>query len=342
MTDEYFTKVQALNNGLEEEICRQMEKEKSSPEQTGNPNTSKDPETKDDPTSRAACAMIVGGLDPDIVAILKDVEKSIAHFIDDVCKSVLSHIGANELLSYLRHIFLSSLNFQTSMWQMVLTESVFLVSANREHLWQEASMLHMFAGLLPEIGPCAIPPQPLPTVQPMQVPAGSNTSAAPTTKPSEGVSITIHNSPSGSSRQDPSTPASMAAQAPFTTTLTPQVLTPGASVPDLSAFDIAECLKVVTCLILGYKTPVEAMQAYSNTPTDGDKLTPKAIARVQLASVPASHPVSGTSSYADKQSSLDFLHNITSSEGKSVVCSHPSSGKLSNSYHEPKRIRLEG
>ena len=91
------------------------------------PDAAKGSESKYDPDSRSpgkhdTRSTIEDELDLEVIVILKDVEKSSANFIDDVWKSVVSHIGAVKLLSYLGHIFSLSLDFQTLMWQPVFTE----------------------------------------------------------------------------------------------------------------------------------------------------------------------------------------------------------------------------
>ena len=152
-------------------------------------------------------------LDLEVIVILKDVEKSSANLIDDVWKSVVSHIGAVKLVSYLGHIFSLSLDFQTLMWQLVFTESIFPVSMNREHLQREESMLRMFAELLTEIRPCAIPLPPLPAVQLVQAPAKPNALTPTTSNPDEDASAMNLDNPPDDSSNRPLPPTLMVAQA---------------------------------------------------------------------------------------------------------------------------------
>ena len=145
--------------------------------------------------------MLQDELDLEILAVLNDIEKSSVNFIDDACKSAVSHIGAVKLLSYLGQIFASSLNFQTLMWQLVLTESIFPVNMNREHLQREASVLHIFAKLLREVGPCAVPPPPLPLVPPAQ--ASVSMLASTTSNRNKGAAIANPDNPPDESHHVP-------------------------------------------------------------------------------------------------------------------------------------------
>ena len=67
------------------------------------------------------------------------------------------------MTSYLGHIFSTRLNFQTSMWQLVTMEAVYLPTMTREHLRQETETLWLFAEVIPILAPCSIPPPPFPT-----------------------------------------------------------------------------------------------------------------------------------------------------------------------------------
>ena len=223
-------------------------------------------------------------LDLEVIAILKDVEKSSANFIDDVWKSVVSHIGAVKLVSYLGHIFLLSLNFQTLMRQLVFTESIFPVSMNREHLRRGASMLCMFAELLPEIRPCAISLPPLPAVQLVQAPAKPNALTPTTSNPDDDASAMNLDNPPDNSSNRPLPPALMVAQAMHMPTLAPQVSMPKMLVPNFSMSDATEHSRAAICLLLGLKGLAEVVQACSGTPMDGDKSTPKAIVSIGIMS----------------------------------------------------------
>ena len=65
-------------------------------------------------------------------------------------------------MSYLGHIFSTRLNFQTSMWQLVMMEAVDLPMVMREQLCREMGNRHLFAEVIPFLGPCLVPPLPLP------------------------------------------------------------------------------------------------------------------------------------------------------------------------------------
>ena len=161
--------------------------------------------------------------------MLNDIEKSTTNFIDDACKSVVAHIGAVKLLSYLGQICASSLYFQTSMWQLILTESIFPVNMNREHLWWEAFTLYMFTELLPEVSPCAVPPSLLPPAPPVQAPV--KVSASTTFNPDESGSIAKPDNPPDELHHVPLPQMSGMVQTPSISIVTPKVFTPQVSTP---------------------------------------------------------------------------------------------------------------
>ena len=98
----------------------------------------------------------------EIPNIMTDVERSVTKYADEMAKKVLEHTGGADISSYLGHIFSTGLNFQTSMWQLVTLEAVYLPTIMREHLRRDASTLRLFVECLPTLAPCAIPPPPLP------------------------------------------------------------------------------------------------------------------------------------------------------------------------------------
>ena len=103
--------------------------------------------------------------DPEIPNIMTDVEGSVTKYANEMAKKVLEHTGGADISSYLGHIFSTGLNFQTSMWQLVTPEAVYLPTIIREHLRRDASTLHLFVECLPTLAPCAIPPPPLPVIK---------------------------------------------------------------------------------------------------------------------------------------------------------------------------------
>ena len=177
-----------------------------------------------------------------------------------------------------------------------------------------------------------------------------------TSNPDEGASVTNPDNPPDEPHHVPLPQTSAVAQIPSPSVSTPQVSAAQASLPQVSAAqalmpevsvlnfltsEAAKHARAAVCSLLGLKGPMETVQACSSTPMSGDKSIAKAVAHIQPASAPVSCPSLGPSSHGDEQSSFDFLHSLTSSRGKSIVCSWPSVGEPMNSHHEPKRIRLE-
>ena len=99
----------------------------------------------------------------EIPNIMTDVEKSVEKYANEMAKKVLEYTGGADISSYLGHIFSTGLNFQTSMWQLVTFEAVYLPMVMREQLRRDASTLRIFVECLPTLAPCAIPPPPFPT-----------------------------------------------------------------------------------------------------------------------------------------------------------------------------------
>ena len=50
------------------------------------------------------------------------------------------------------------------MWQLVMTEAIYLPTVMREYLHRETEMLQLFAEVIPILAPCLIPPPPFPTM----------------------------------------------------------------------------------------------------------------------------------------------------------------------------------
>ena len=72
----------------------------------------------------------------EIPNIMTDVEDSVTQYADKMAKKVLEHTGGVDISSYLGHIFNTGLNFQTSMWQLVTLEAVYLPTIMRENVFQ--------------------------------------------------------------------------------------------------------------------------------------------------------------------------------------------------------------
>ena len=94
----------------------------------------------------------------DVKSIMKDVESS----VQAMTKVVAEHLGGVEVTAYLGHIFSTGLNFQMSMWQLVMTDTVYLPTLMREHYRRETETLWLLAEILPIIAPRSIPPPPFP------------------------------------------------------------------------------------------------------------------------------------------------------------------------------------
>ena len=55
-----------------------------------------------------------------IMSIMKDVESSVGRYVHAMTKVVAEYLGGVEVTAYLGHICSTGLNFQTSMWQLVM------------------------------------------------------------------------------------------------------------------------------------------------------------------------------------------------------------------------------
>ena len=77
----------------------------------------------------------VGENDPfvvEVATIMEDVESSVQWYVQEMMKTVLQYQGGVEMMLYLGHIFSTRLKFQTSMWQLVMTEAIDLPMVMRE------------------------------------------------------------------------------------------------------------------------------------------------------------------------------------------------------------------
>ena len=68
----------------------------------------------------------------EIPNIMTDVEDSVEEYANEMAKKVLELTGGADISSYLGHIFSTGINFQTSMWQLVTFEAVYLPTVMRE------------------------------------------------------------------------------------------------------------------------------------------------------------------------------------------------------------------
>ena len=92
-------------------------------------NVNPNPATRDDGgTSGAEVKDADDPFQAEIPNIMTDVEESITKYADEMAKEVLEYTGGADILSYLGHIFSTGLNFQTSMWQLVTFEAVYLLT----------------------------------------------------------------------------------------------------------------------------------------------------------------------------------------------------------------------
>ena len=102
----------------------------------------------------------------DVKSIMKDVESSVGRYLQAMTKVAAEHLGRVEVTVYLGHIFSTGLNFQTSMWQLIMTDTVYLPTLMRKHYRHEMETLQLFAEILSIITPCSIPPPPFPIAVP--------------------------------------------------------------------------------------------------------------------------------------------------------------------------------
>ena len=81
--------------------------------------------------------------------IMIDVKESVTRYSNELTEKVLEHAGGADITSYLGHIFSTGLNFQTSMWQLLMSEAVYLPTITHEQLCREASTLRLFVQCIP-------------------------------------------------------------------------------------------------------------------------------------------------------------------------------------------------
>ena len=146
----------------------------------------------------------------EIPNIMTDVEESIANYGDEMARKVLEYTGGADISSYLGHIFSTGLNFQTSMWQLVTFEAVYLPMVMREQLRRDASTLRIFVECLPMLAPCAIPPPPFPTASAIQA---LPSSSVQTSQPSSSTVVADAKGPAGGIKAVPTSSASQTSAA---------------------------------------------------------------------------------------------------------------------------------
>ena len=199
-TNAFYERARVLNKSLDESMASK-------------------PAVKDD--SGTSGAEVGDAEDPfqvQIPDIMTDVEESVTKYADEMAKKVLEHTGGADISSYLGHIFSTGLNFQTSMWQLVTFEAVYLPTVMREHLLRDASTLRLFVECLPMLAPCAIPPLPFPVILMTSAVKAPPLSA---TKVSRPPSMSVMAGAMGSTGVVKAVPTSSAPQGPTTTSQKP-------------------------------------------------------------------------------------------------------------------------
>ena len=222
----------------------------------------------------------------EIPNIMTDVEDSVTEYADEMVKKVLEHTGGADISSYLGHIFSTGLNFQTSMWQLVTLEAVYLPTIMREPLCHEASTLHLFVECLPTLAPCTIPPLPLPVstaASSMRLLSASSTKvirSSPLTA-TEGAKATAKMVQAVPACQTPQGP-SMSSEGPATTPKGP-AMTPKVK-PKLS---LAATNTVLDTAIIGRIVPVRDTLS---VPNQSSTLAGRLASLAQAPSSIWSHP----------------------------------------------------
>ena len=107
-TNAFYERAQALNKSLDENVTLRLAK------WDDGGTSGADVDDTDDP------------FQAEIPNIMTDVEESITKYTDEMVKKVLEYTGGADISSYLGHIFSTRLNFQSSMWQLVTFEVVYL------------------------------------------------------------------------------------------------------------------------------------------------------------------------------------------------------------------------
>ena len=167
----------------------------------------------------------------EIPNIMTDMEDSVTQYADEMVKKVLEHTEGADISSYLGHIFSTGLNFQTSMWQLVTLEAMYLPTIMREHLCRETSTLRLFVECLPTLVPCTIPPPPLPislTASSMRILSASTTKVArllllTAAGRAKAATSVVQAVPACQASQGPSTPSQGPVMTPKGPAMTPKV-----------------------------------------------------------------------------------------------------------------------
>ena len=108
----------------------------------GGSSTKTDHNTPLDATSTADT--LLSENDPfliEVTSIMEDVESSVERYVQQMMKTVLQHFGVVKMTSYLGYIFSTVLNFQMSMWQLIMMEAIYLPTVMREqHHWERSTL----------------------------------------------------------------------------------------------------------------------------------------------------------------------------------------------------------
>ena len=136
-TNKFFGKLQDLNTRLDQQTLPANLVQAVKPNNdddssisssigtaaSGKLSTKTDRNTLLDATSMANVSLSKN--DPfliEVASIMEDVELLVGKYVHEMMMTVLWYMGGVEITSYLGHIFSTRLNFQTSMWQLILTE----------------------------------------------------------------------------------------------------------------------------------------------------------------------------------------------------------------------------
>ena len=195
-TNAFYERAQALHKSLDENVALRPAKRDDSG------TSGADVDDADDP------------FQAEIPNIMTDVKESVNKYADEMAKKVLEYARGADISSYLGHIFSTGINFQTSMWQLVTFEAVYLPTVMREQLRRDASTLCLFVDCLPTLVPCAIPPPPFPAAS---TPSAGRALPTSATKISRLSSSSVVAEAKGSTETVKAIPTSSASQSPATT-----------------------------------------------------------------------------------------------------------------------------
>ena len=129
-TQEYFGRLQDLNTILKQQMTtpKPVQTVKpSSDHDSGMGSSSDSPvvQAHDTPTGSTPIKMastdVANPFPEEIMCIMQDVESSVEKYVQAMTMVVTKYLGGIEVTAYLGHIFSTGLNFQTSMWQLVMT-----------------------------------------------------------------------------------------------------------------------------------------------------------------------------------------------------------------------------